>query len=94
MTELLQAQLGDVFRIGLIIGLIITAARTRAVTGIALPLAAGVVFIAAIIPLTTSTAVAAPFWMQVASGLIANLILLGVGLVLWTLIEKLRAAKG
>jgi hypothetical protein len=94
MTELLQAQLGDVFRIGLIIGLIITAARTRAVTGIALPLAAGVVFIAAIIPLTTSTAVDAPFWMQVASGVIANLILLGIGLGIWTLVDRLRATKG
>ena len=90
MTELLQAQLGDLFRIGLIIGLIITAARTKAVTGTALPLAAGVLFIAAIIPLTTASSVAAPFWMQVLSGVIANVILLAIGLGIWKGVESVR----
>ena len=90
MTELLQAQLGDVFRIGLIIGLIITAARTKAVTGTALPLAAGVLVIAAIIPLTTASSVAAPFWMQVLSGVIANVILLAIGLGIWKGVESVR----
>lgn len=91
MVELLQAQLGDLFRIGLIVMLIVTMLRTRATTGTALPLAAGVLFIAAMIPLTTGQGMGAPLWMQIATGVVANLILLGIGLGLWTLVEKLRA---
>lgn len=91
MTELLQAQLADLFRIGLIVALIATMLRTRATTGTVLPLAAGVLFIAAMIPLTTGQGLAAPLWMQIATGVVANLILLGIGLGLWALVEKLRA---
>ncbi len=94
MVELLQAQLGDLFRIGLIVALIATMLRTRATTGTVLPLAAGVLFIAAMIPLTTGQGAGASLWMQIATGVVANVILLAVGLGLWALVERLRATKG
>ena len=50
-TEIVQAQLGDMFRAALILALLYTMLRTRAVTGTWLPLAAGIVFVAVIIPM-------------------------------------------
>jgi hypothetical protein len=51
-TTLLMSQLTDIFRIGLLAGLILTMERTRAQTGVVLPIVAGIVFIAVIIPAT------------------------------------------
>ena len=50
--DILLAQLLDPFRIGLIVVLVITAARTSATVGNWAPLALGVVFVAVLIPMT------------------------------------------
>lgn len=55
LAGMLVAQLADPFRIALAIGLVITMGRTQGVTGTWLPLLAGVVFIAVIIPMTMQT---------------------------------------
>ena len=52
MTELVLSQLTDVFRIGLIVGLVFTMHKTAAVTGRVLPLVLGVVFLAVMLPAT------------------------------------------
>ena len=89
MIELIQSQLLDPFRIGLIIALVVTMARTRAATGIVLPLAAGVVFVAVILPSTMNPS-AAPLMDAVLAGLVSNLILLGIVLALALVVRRLR----
>ena len=54
MIELIQSQLLDPFRIGLIVALVFTMFRTRAATGTFIPLTAGVIFVAVILPATQS----------------------------------------
>jgi len=78
LSQLVLTQLEDPFRIALIIGLVVTMVRTRAQTGTVVPLAAGVLFVAVIIPSTLGTRLAEPFWLQVGAGLISNLVILGV----------------
>jgi hypothetical protein len=80
--DLLQTQLTDVFRIGLMIALVVTMLRTQSVTGTILPLLAGVVFVAVIIPTTMPTT--EPALRAIGTGIVANLLILGVALgVLW-----------
>jgi hypothetical protein len=88
-TELLQQQLTDPFRIGLIVALVITAARTRAATGTVVPLAAGVLFVAVIIPATISPPGTGGFWPAVALGLVANAILLAAVLAVRRVLVRL-----
>ncbi len=76
MTDLLNAQLADPFRIVLLIGLYITMLRTRAATGIYLPLAVGAVAVAVIIAATMPNA--AGFGPTVGAGVIADVILLAI----------------
>ncbi len=76
MTEILNAQLADPFRIVLLIGLYITMLRTRAATGTYLPLALGAVAVSLIIAATMPTAVA--FGPSVGMGIVANIILLAI----------------
>ncbi len=90
LTDLLIAQLTDVFRIGLIVALIATAYRTRANTGLVMPLILGVVFIALMIPMTLPPPGGDPLWRLAAVGVVANLILLAVAGGVWTLIQRLR----
>ncbi|MDQ1847610.1 hypothetical protein Q9299_04855 [Gemmobacter fulvus] len=90
MMDLIASQVTDPFRIGLIIALIYTALRTRAATGMVVPLLAGIVFVAVIIPATAITSNAAPFWTQVATGVAANAALLLIGLGIWMGIERAR----
>lgn len=78
LSQLVLTQLEDPFRIALIIGLVVTMVRTRAQTGTVVPLAAGVLFVAVIIPSTLGTQLAEPFWLQFGAGLISNLVILGV----------------
>ena len=89
MTDLLLAQLTDPFRIGLIIALVATMLRTAAVTGRLVPLAAGVVFVAVIIPMTLQAGQGS-VWQAVAVGIVANAVLLAVVLGAWTLFRRLR----
>lgn len=89
MTELIQSQLMDPFRIGLIVALVYTMFRTRAATGTAIPLALGVVFVAVILP-TTQGAGAASLTDVVLAGIVSNLIILGIVLALAMIIRRLR----
>lgn len=86
--DLLQAQLLDVFRIGLIIALVATTLRTQNVTGTLVPLLAGVVFVAAIIPMTLRTD--EPVLRAIGTGIVANLILLAVALGALQLYRRFR----
>jgi len=92
VTELIQAQATDVFRIGLIVALVVTMLRTRAATGTVLPLAAGVLFVAVIVPMTQVGTVAAPIWLQIATGIGVNLVFVAVALAVAGAIRSARGA--
>lgn len=89
IETLLKAQAVDVLRIGMLIALMFTMLRTQAVTGTILPLAAGILFVAVIIPLTNPTS-DAPMWMQVATGIVVNAVYVGIGLAAWTFWKRGR----
>ena len=84
MGDLLAAQAGDVFRIGLLVALLLTTLRNRPITGMLLPLAAGAVFVAVIIPLTGATTRPEPLPTQVLAGLVVNAVYIAIGLALWS----------
>ncbi len=89
MIELVFSQLSDVFRIGLIIALVVTMLRTSSVTGRILPLVAGVVFVAVIVP-STMPGGSANLGDEIIAGLITNLIILVPLLVLARLFVHMR----
>lgn len=80
--DLFILQITDPFRLGLLAILLITTRNTLAQTGFFLPLLAGVVFVAILIPLTF-TPQAADWWLQVGVGLLSNVIILAVILALY-----------
>jgi len=90
LTELLASQLTDLFRIGLIVALVYTAWRNRVATGWVLPLIAGVIFVAVIIPYTMQAQSTEPLWRLVATGIVANLIILAATLGIYAAVLKLR----
>ena len=90
MIDLLQSQLTDLFRIGLIVALIVTTLRTEGVTGRIIPLLAGVVFVAIIIPSTMQTGNDIPMMQRIGVGVVANLIILGACWGIWQTILRLR----
>lgn len=73
-TALLQQALLDPFRIVLLVGLVITQIRTQAVTGKVLPLLAGVVFVAVILPVTMGFGAAEGLPLAIAAGMVANIL--------------------
>ena len=83
------SQLTDLFRIGLIIALVVTMRRTAAVTGRVLPLVLGVIFVAAMLPLTMASA-SASLTNAILAGLVSNTIILAVVLGAAELIARLR----
>lgn len=87
MTDLFLSQLIDPFRIGLLIALVATMRRTEAVSGRLVPLAAGVVFVAAVIPIAMQGGFDP---VRVGVGILANLVILAAVLAIWTLILRLR----
>lgn len=89
MIDLIQTQLLDPFRIGLIAALVFTMFRTQAATGTFVPLAAGVVFVAVILA-TTMPTTASSVTEAVLAGLVSNLIILGIVLALAVLVRRLR----
>ena len=89
VTEIIAGQVTDPFRIVLLIGLVITMMRTRAATGVALPLALGGVFVAFLLPMTSTDALV-PVAARVGWGLVSNTLILGVVLGVWTLIARSR----
>ena len=90
LSNLILSQLADPFRIGLMVALVITMLRTQRATGVYLPLAAGVLFVAVIIPSTTLTVLTQPLWQIVAVGVVSNVIILAVIMVVWTVYKRLR----
>lgn len=91
LSDLFLSQLADPFRIGLLIALIFTMQRTRAATGVWLPLAAGALFVAVVIPLTVqSGGLVLPLWQVVAVGVVANVVLIAVALAVWEAYRRLR----
>ncbi|MDB5661334.1 MAG: hypothetical protein JWS10_3949 [Cypionkella sp.] len=89
LSDLFLSQLSDLFRIGLLIALFITMLRTRAASGVWIPLAAGAVFVAVILP-STMQATSVPLMQAMLVGLLANLVILAVILAAWTLFQRLR----
>lgn len=89
MIDLVVSQLTDLFRIGLMVGLVLTMRRTSAVTGRVIPLALGVVFVAVIIPATLPAA-SVPFVDAIYAGLVSNTIILAVVLAGAAVIARVR----
>lgn len=89
MIDLIQSQLLDPLRLGLIVALVVTMFRTRAATGTVIPLAAGVVFVAVILPLTQGAG-ASGLTQAVAAGIVSNLIILGIVFALAMIVRRLR----
>lgn len=74
VADLISAALTDPFRIILLVGLVVTQRRTQAMTGTVLPLAAGMLFVAVIIPVTLGFGAEAGLPKAVLAGLVANAI--------------------
>lgn len=90
LPDLLLSQVTDPFRIGLVIALLLTTLRTERVTGTVAPLVMGLVFVAVIIPLTLQSQSGTPLLINVAVGLVANVILLAVAMAGRAVFLRLR----
>jgi hypothetical protein len=90
LTDLFLAQLADPFRIGLLIALIATTQRTVAATGKVIPLLAGIVFVAVLIPTTLSPLPGVSLQAAVGVGLAANAAILAVLLAGYALFLRIR----
>ena len=90
LGQMILSQLIDPFRIALIVALVFTALRNRAVTGWVVPLLAGLLFVAVIIPSTIGSQLAEPLWLQVVTGLVSNAVILTVVLGVWEIVQRLR----
>jgi len=90
LTELFLAQAGDPFRIVLLAGLVYTMHRTRAASGVVIPLLAGILFVAVLIPTTISRGLPAPIQMQVFVGVVVNAIWVAIGMGVRALILSRR----
>jgi hypothetical protein len=88
MLDLINTQLTDPFRIVLLIALFSTMLRTRAATGTYLPLIAGAVFVAVILPLTLSNG--GDLITAVLAGIVANVTILAIILGIWTIYQKAK----
>ncbi len=89
IASLLVEQFTDIFRLGLLAALIYTTWRTRAETGVVLPLAAGVVFVAVIIPFTMPRP-GQDAWLAVATGVGVNAVIAAVFWLAWQAISRSR----
>ena len=90
LPDLFLSQLSDPFRIGLLIALFITMLRTRAASGTWVPLAAGVVFVAVILPTTMQTALAAPLSQVIGVGVAANVVIVALIMAVWEIYQRVR----
>jgi hypothetical protein len=91
--EMVMGQLLDPFRIGLLVALFATMWRTRVASGVWIPLAAGIVFVAVIIPVAMTGAALTQAWPAIVSGLVSNTALLVVIAVLWTAYRRLAGSS-
>jgi hypothetical protein len=79
---LFTSQLTDIFRIGLLVGLFITIQRTLAQTGYLIPIIAGLIFVAIIIPSTMPNP-GIEFWPAAITGFAANAVIFAVIWLVW-----------
>jgi hypothetical protein len=89
ISALLVEQFTDVFRLGLLAGLIYTTERTRQQTGVMLPLVAGVVFVAIIIPATMPKP-GVGLWQAAATGIAVNAVIVAVMWLAWQAFSRSR----
>jgi hypothetical protein len=75
--DLFLLQLQDIFRWGLLVALVMTTVNTSAVTGVLVPIVAGLAFVAVLIPMTMTPDLA-PQTTQMLTGVVANLVILAV----------------
>jgi hypothetical protein len=90
MLDIFAAQALDPFRIGLLLALFATMLRTRPTTGTLLPLAAGAIFVAILIPSTLPSDQGEPLVTAVLIGILTNAIWLGLVFTGWILLERRR----
>jgi hypothetical protein len=86
-SALFLTQITDFFRIGLLAGLVYTTERTRAQTGLWLPLVAGIIFVAVIIPSTLPSS-SIDFVSAVVAGLFSNAAILAVLMLVWSSVRS------
>lgn len=91
MLEIMGQQIADPFRLGMLFFLVMTARNTAAATGMVLPIAAGIVFVAVIIPLTFAPD-DANFWNHVVAGLVTNSAVAAVVLAIFAIYDRSRAS--
>lgn len=89
LTDILIAQLTNPFRIGLMVALFWTTIRLRQDTGFLLPLAAGILFFAVMLPATIPLA-GAGYTAQIIMGALAHLIIVAVIVAGWGLVQRFR----
>lgn len=86
ITVRLVQQSTDIFRLGLLAVLIYTTERTRHQAGVLLPLVAGVVFVAIIIPATMPRPEVS-LWMAASTGILMNAMIVGLMWLGWEAFE-------
>jgi hypothetical protein len=89
ISALLVEQFTDIFRLGLLAGLVYTTERTRLQTGVLLPLVAGVIFVAIIIPATMPKP-GVSLWTAAAAGLFVNAVITAVFWLGWQAFSRAR----
>ena len=87
LSTLLIQQFADIFRLGLLAGLVYTTDRTRHNTGVLLPLVAGVIFVAIIIPSTMPTP-GVGLWQAAGTGLLVNAVVAALFWFAWQAINR------
>lgn len=88
LSELILTQAKDIFRIGLLIALIATMLRTQQQSGTIIPLAAGIVFVAVLIPMTMSPVPGFSIPTQIATGIAINTVYVAIGLAVLRLFNR------
>lgn len=88
-TDILTTQLTDPFRIGLMVALFWTTLRLRSDTGFLMPLVAGILFFAVMLP-TTLPITGADYTMQILTGALAHLIIVAILVAGWMLLKRFR----
>lgn len=92
VADMLIAQLTDPFRIGLVVMLLVTAARTSGAVGNWIPLALGAVFVAVLIPITLGSE-QGDRAVQIGVGIVSNAIILAVALAAKAAFDAMKRTK-
>jgi hypothetical protein len=92
ITTLMLQQATDIFRLGLLAGLIFTTERTRLQTGVVLPLIAGVIFVAIIIPATMPQA-GVDMWLAASTGVFVNAVIVGLMWLGWQAYDRSKRSS-